>query len=153
MLQERSGSSSDELECDSWQPDAIDVALQHRGHSIPPRWEHEDKAFALKKSLDLARHERPVFTHMMVGQPLLTREYGLKALRIKIAVVNVMASSGQGLHHASMEGALVAIVDRVCVNHKKSHFGLSSAQLANMESGLISYSVAGNVGDTRSVEE
>src|SRR5215472_2714168 len=41
-LQQRPNCLWSKIEGDARKPDPIEVALQNRGHPVPPRWKHED---------------------------------------------------------------------------------------------------------------
>src|SRR5271155_3386718 len=41
VVQKRPSAPSDHLECDPWNPDTVDIALENRRHAVPPGRKHQ----------------------------------------------------------------------------------------------------------------
>jgi hypothetical protein len=57
----------------------------------------------------------------VIRTTLLRAEDGLKSLRVKIAVIDLVASAGQSVDDAAMKRGLKAAVERMCIYDEKPH--------------------------------
>jgi hypothetical protein len=110
-----------DLESDSGEPHAIDIAFQYRWRAIPPRREHEDEAFGAEKTVHVRLDISPVWPNVVVESPLIPGENRLKAFGVKIAIIDVMSCLRQSSNNVPMNGGLKTVVDRMGVDNKESH--------------------------------
>jgi hypothetical protein len=95
--------------------------------AVPPRGKHEDETLACHQPLDVLGRPRAVLVDIVVGDALLTRQHGLEAFRIQVAVVHGVAGFDQRCHDGAMQRGDEAVLHRMGIEHEETHCPLSRA--------------------------
>jgi hypothetical protein len=64
---------------------------------------------------------RPVGADMMIVDPFLAGEDGLKSLAVEVAVVDLVPGVRQGLHRTMVKRGYEAVLDRMSVDYQEAH--------------------------------
>ena len=82
---------------------------------------HEDKALSSLEAFGLSEHRSSIATHVMVAQALIAAEHRIEALRVEIAIVDLVPPRSECPHRGLVQSGDEACFDRMGVDDENLH--------------------------------
>src|SRR5580700_10764275 len=91
-------------EADAGQKNLVDESFEDRRKSHVPDWERKHDRFGGQKPINIGHDIATVDRHVVVVDPILPRHHRIEALRIEIAIVDLVPLRAQDLEDFRVQG-------------------------------------------------
>jgi hypothetical protein len=103
------------------QPDAVEIAFQHRRHAVPPHWINQHDGFGCSKLIVVFPNRSDVACGVLVIESFLPAHHRIEPFCVQIHIRYFVPPDRQSLQYRRMSGGGEAFRNRMAIDHQDTH--------------------------------